>query len=247
MVNFPDLVFPLFLNKEISDNAQTLFSFSDRPGPFEQPPREISSHDSPTRIAGEKAALLLQTSAGDNILIPVARQQADVGRRIVRGQFLVCSRTNLRFDLAHVLKPEPPWSSVIEEFLVGILLLAPAAPEAAIANQRGLKRHISGFISHFILPQEAILPSPGKQGPVKTRMRHKKFPGGGTPGRFWLRIGISHKRQEIGHCCQSHNYRLPCPTHDPRPRTQPRRRQRCGVVRACSDPSRPGSDEQGAC
>jgi len=77
-----------------------------------------------------------------------------------------------------------PRGSAIEEFFLGILLQAPAAPELAIANQRGLKRHISGFISQVIMTKEAILPPPEKQGPVKTRMRHKNFPEGVIRGDF---------------------------------------------------------------
>ncbi len=58
-------------------------------------------------IAGEEAALALQTAAGDDVLVPVARQQADILRRVVRRHFGGSSRTDLRSDPSLERQPCP--------------------------------------------------------------------------------------------------------------------------------------------
>ena len=69
-----------------------------RRNPAEQPASEVDPHDRAALVAGEEAALPLQTAAGDDVLVAVAGQQADLGRRVVRGQFAVRRRTDLRLD-----------------------------------------------------------------------------------------------------------------------------------------------------
>jgi hypothetical protein len=64
--------------------------------------------------------------------------------RVIRSELR--EKNPVFFEVRHTPARFAP-GSAIEEFLVGILLLAPAAPGAAIAIQRGLKRHYSGTIS----------------------------------------------------------------------------------------------------
>src|SRR5262245_31050371 len=69
------------------------------------PAREVDADDRAALVAGEEAALPLQRAGGDDVLVPVARQQAEVGGRGVRGQLAVRPRPDLGLDPD--LEPQP--------------------------------------------------------------------------------------------------------------------------------------------
>ncbi len=73
--------------------------------PAEEPASEVYSHDRATRVAGEEAAMPLEFAAGDEVLVAVAGQQAELGRLGVPGRCLLSGLTDLRFDPHR--KPEP--------------------------------------------------------------------------------------------------------------------------------------------
>src|SRR5260221_6962635 len=77
----------------------------DDRNPAEYPTREVYSHDRATPVAAEEAALPLESAVGEDVLVFVAGQQTEIERRVVRGQFLVGRRADLRLDPN--LEPEP--------------------------------------------------------------------------------------------------------------------------------------------
>src|SRR5262245_26411618 len=57
-----------------------------RRGPVEQPAGEVDTGDRAGLVTGEEAAQPLHAAVGHDVLVPVAGQQADTERRVVRGQ-----------------------------------------------------------------------------------------------------------------------------------------------------------------
>src|SRR3974377_1254930 len=76
----------------ISYSTRYRTSLRDRQSPVEQPAGEVDPYDRAGLVAGEEAALPLHTAAGDDVLVSVAWQQADVGRRGVWGALLATPR-----------------------------------------------------------------------------------------------------------------------------------------------------------
>jgi hypothetical protein len=83
--------------------------------PGEHTPSEVDAHDHSVPVAGEEAALPFQTALGNYVLVGVAGEQADGGRRIVRGDLAVPRGANPRFDpdLKAQLRSSPAMTSVI--------------------------------------------------------------------------------------------------------------------------------------
>src|SRR4051812_2850488 len=66
--------------------------------PLEQTARHVNAYDRAVLVAGEEATLPRQTATGDDVLVLVARQQADFSSREVWRQFGLRRRTDLRLD-----------------------------------------------------------------------------------------------------------------------------------------------------
>jgi hypothetical protein len=58
-------------------------------------------------VAGEEAARAPHAAVGDDVLVGVAGEQADLGRRVARGQLLVRRRTDLRVDIGLSVSSSP--------------------------------------------------------------------------------------------------------------------------------------------
>src|SRR5919108_823900 len=76
-----------------------------RPDPPGEPACQVDPDHRAAVVAGEEAALPLERAAGDDVLVAVARQQADIGGLDVGGQLLVRRGADLRPDPD--LQPQP--------------------------------------------------------------------------------------------------------------------------------------------
>lgn len=66
--------------------------------PVEETAGKVDACDRAVGVAGEVAALSLEASFGDDVLVAVAGKEADGRGRVVRGHFLVRCLADLRLD-----------------------------------------------------------------------------------------------------------------------------------------------------
>src|SRR5262249_41892115 len=102
--------------------------------PREQPPRHVNAHDYAALVTGEEAAQPLHTAFSDDVLVLVARQQADGSRCKVWRGWGLRRRTDLRPDSDIDLERGPIGANVERHKVVLVIPDDLAGPRLVIGK-----------------------------------------------------------------------------------------------------------------